>query len=482
MASTSQTAFATLGAACLVYLFAKFYRSFAACRNLHGLKKLPGPRGWPFVGYLKAAERPAWLTYWRWSDEYDSDVVAFYVLGTTVVILNSLKAATELLEARSAIYSDRPTFGFTMLRELVGFDWNITVSEYGPYWRDSRRAFAHAFHPHAVARYRPAELKATHQFLRDLLNEPEDFHGRIRYLVDLIPILKYVPEWFPGAGFKRQARIWKKEVTNIADAPFAAMEACDSLPDDSAAKPLLERMLDSPDDPAYARHVLRGTLASMYIAGADTTTSTLATFFHALSRHPAVLYEAQRAVDRVCAGRLPTFADYDALPYIHALLRECLRWRPVVPLNFAHRATKEDVYEGYRIPAGALVLANNWAIMHDPAAYTDPEDFNPRRFLRVRSGEADDDLELDPDVRDPGVAAFGFGRRACPGRHMAYESLWIAMASVLAVFDVLPAEGDEGEVEYTDGFLSTPKPFRCIIRPRSAAHAKLVYLALELDA
>lgn len=52
---------------------------------------------------------------------------------------------------------------------------------------------------------------------------------------------------------------------------------------------------------------------------------------------------------------------------------------------------------------------------------------------------------LDKSVPDPSDAAFGFGRRACPGRYMAYEALWIAFASVLAAFDLRKAKDENGE-------------------------------------
>lgn len=139
--------------------------------------------------------------------------------------------------------------------------------------------------------------------------------------------------------------------------------------------------------------------------------------------------------------------------------------------------TKDDIYEGYFIAEGSLVLANIWsalppspgltkliaehrAILHDPTAYPDPESFVPGRFLRTRAGAAHErDVELDPDVRDPALVAFGFGRRVCPGRHMAYESLWIAIASLVATFDITKAVDEHDQViepseEYTDGFLS----------------------------
>ncbi|EKM54951.1 uncharacterized protein PHACADRAFT_142748 [Phanerochaete carnosa HHB-10118-sp] len=502
---------------------------FAGTTAARGLAKLPGPRGWPLVGYLRPIEKPVCVTYRQWSDDYNSDILGTNMLGTNIVIANTLKVATELLETRSAIYSDRC---LTMLRELIGFDWNLGLARYDSYWRDLRKGASQGFHPQAIVRYRPTEIKATLKLLRNLIEMPEDFRRCIKYfagqqilpntygleiqdsndpyiaaaeravhiavacvvpgtfLVDLIPMLKYVPEWFPGAGFKRQGREWRKDVDVAFNAAFDAMKvgARDDIPSDCMARPLLEKMLGH-EDPAYAENVVKATLGSMYIGGADTTTSTLETFFLAMTLHPEALQEAQRSVDRVCEGRLPDFSDYDALPWIHAIVRECLRWRPVGPMNLAHTSTKDDIYEGYHIPKGSLVLANVWAILHDPEAYTDPEAFNPRRFLRPRPGAdaADaEDVELDSTVRHPMVAAFGFGRRICPGRHMAYESLWIAVASVVAAFDITKAVDADGAIvepsgEYTDGFLSAPMPFKCCIRPRSPTHAAMVQAALEQE-
>ena len=140
-------------------------------------------------------------------------------------------------------------------------------------------------------------------------------------------------------------------------------------------------------------------------------------------------------------------------------------------------STKDDVYEGYFIPKGSLVLTNSWfvpkytpalvrlmvedrAILHDPTAYPDPGTFDPGRFLRPRDGAKDEfDVELNPDILDPAVAAFGFGRRICPGRHMAYESLWISIASIVAAFDITKAVDEHGKAielsgEYIGDFVS----------------------------
>ena len=106
-------------------------------------------------------------------------------------------------------------------------------------------------------------------------------------------------------------------------------------------------------------------------------------------------------------------------------------------------------------------------MLHDPEMYPDPETFNPERFLK--------DGALATDVMDPSTVVFGFGRRynardlllvipdichrICPGRFMGRETLFITAASLLSVFDILPALGPDGKpillrATTTNGLLS----------------------------
>ena len=83
------------------------------------------------------------------------------------------------------------------------------------------------------------------------------------------------------------------------------------------------------------------------------------------------------------------------------------------------------------------ILDDFRAILHDEKAYPDPLKFNPDRYFK--------NGEWDPTARDPAVAAFGFGRRICPGRFMAKDSMWIAIASILSCFEIFKATGDDGK-------------------------------------
>ena len=76
---------------------------------------------------------------------------------------------------------------------------------------------------------------------------------------------------------------------------------------------------------------------------------------------PDVQKKAQDEIDRIVGGnQLPSFGDKSSLPYISCIVLECLRWNPVTPLGVAHCLTKDDEYNGYRIPKGSTILANIW--------------------------------------------------------------------------------------------------------------------------
>ncbi|THH16031.1 hypothetical protein EW146_g4550 [Bondarzewia mesenterica] len=180
--------------------------------------------------------------------------------------------------------------------------------------------------------------------------------------------------------------------------------------------------------------------------------SALETFFLAMVSHPEAQKKAQAEIDAVIGNdRLPNFDDENSLPYVNAVVKEVLRWRPVVPLvpadlaGVPHRVISDDVYKGYHIPAGSIVIGNVRAMLHDELTFPEADKFKPERFL-------------DTSIKFPEVA-FGFGRRVCPGRYMARGSIWIAIASILATLDISKAVDKDGKLieptdEYSSGLIS----------------------------
>ena len=89
--------------------------------------------------------------------------------------------------------------------------------------------------------------------------------------------------------------------------------------------------------------------------------SAMLSFFLAMATHPEAQRAAQEELDAIVGrDRLPDFDDRDALVYINAVVKECLRWQPVMPLAGHHRSVKDDEYSDFFIPKGTLVIANSW--------------------------------------------------------------------------------------------------------------------------
>ena len=122
---------------------------------------------------------------------------------------------------------------------------------------------------------------------------------------------------------------------------------------------------------------------------------------------PEVQRRAQAELDSVVGrDRLPTFADAPHLPYICAIVREVLRWRPVIPFGVRHAVFKDDWYEGMFIPKGAVCIASNWHCNHDRAVFgEDADKFRPERHLNKQG-------ELVPgpvETNQAGNVTYGFG-------------------------------------------------------------------------
>jgi len=185
--------------------------------------------------------------------------------------------------------------------------------------------------------------------------------------------------------------------------------------------------------------------------------------------HPEIQITAQKEIDAVTGrGRLPTFDDRPRLPFVDAICKEVLRWRPIGPLGIPHAVTEDNVYKGFFIPKGAMVLGNVWAIFHDPTIYPDPDTFKPERFLNT-----DGSLRDDPVL----ISAFGFGKRLCPGRHLVDSVLFIVVASLLSVFKVENGSGGDGGPDaypYTGTGISQPKSFSFSILPRDRRAEELI--------
>jgi len=328
----------------------------------------PGPRTSRF-GSVELPKTYPWKTYAAWRKVY-GDVIYVYIFGNPIVVLNSAKAASDLLDKRSGIYSSRPQR--TMVSTLMGWDWLFSTIPYGPWWKRHRSLFHQYFNANNTSDYHPVQMKETYVMLQNLAQTPDDFFHHVRrtaaavvmkilyghqvapegdvfvsladkalatlahsgifgtYLVDYIPILRHIPSWMPGAGFKRKALQWRKLNRAMLNEPIEMVKSRvangRAVPSFTATE--LENWFRSGQDPEEEQ-LIKDVAATTYAAGSDTTVSAILSFFLAATVYPEVLKKAQAEIDRVVgSSRLPTFEDRSSLLYIDWIVWECLRWNP----------------------------------------------------------------------------------------------------------------------------------------------------------
>ncbi|KAI0336626.1 cytochrome P450 [Cubamyces sp. BRFM 1775] len=498
-----------------VWLVWRLLRSYKSSRP-------PGPVGWPFVGVaFQIPEDKQWLKFHEWTERY-GDIVSTTVMGQPTLILGSVRAANDLLDAKGSIYSDRPDA--IMAGELVGWDRGLGYAHGpdNPRFREFRRLFQQFIGPRACQdpHILAMQEEETHRLMLRFLRDPDNFYRHPRestgalilrlaygyevsseqtqdplvgvveiamqgfanasepgaFLVDNFPVLRYVPEWMmPRGGFKAVARRMRRELDEMYDLPFAFVK--EQMEAGRAPPSFTSSYLEDKRNPTPAdEELIKAAAASLYSGGADTTPSSMTAFILAMTLWPDIQTRAQNELDALLGtswARLPTFADREQLPYVNAIVLELLRWNPAVPLGLAHRLTEDDVYRGWVIPKGTIVWANIRSMLQDPLVFPEPTEFRPERYLNKNGS-----LRELARHEDPSLVGFGFGRRICPGMFFAMNSIFIGIATMLYVFNIEKSKDEKGEeiVPEVDfrGFISHPVPFPCCIKPRSEEAAALI--------
>ncbi|KAN0084486.1 Cytochrome P450 [Tylopilus felleus] len=500
---TDWTTTGTLALGCIVLLYVG--RRALGKRSSYPLP--PGPPGLPWVGNIIGvnAEAP-WLTYAKWARTY-GDIVYSRLLGRDIIIINSEKIAKDLLESRSKNYSDRPSL---IINEISGVDFSSVFMSYGDRWRLHRRFFHQSFRQEVVSRFLPYQHRKACNLLLRLLEDPEQLNGHVfEYvaavvmnstydydpasrkdeLVDMVkkslaitgpvlrpdvalviqafPWLTYIPSWFPGMSFKKEMAVARALTKQYLDKAFehSLRKVLDGATAPSMVRDALEHAEEKGTSPRADESwmkALKEASGTVFSAASETSDSVLMTFFLMMVVHPAIQDKAQAQIDAVVGKDiLPSIEDRPLLPFIDAISREVLRYNPV-PLSVPHAAVDDDVYCGFHIPKGSMILTNLWSMAHDESRFPNPHAFIPERFLN-------DDGSLRPNEVEH--IAFGFGRRMCVGRYFADTSIWSVLAKVLAVFKILRPLDENGveipvEPRFSTGLVMHPLPFKFRIVPR----------------
>ncbi|KAJ7076089.1 cytochrome P450 [Mycena belliarum] len=451
----------------------------------------PGPPGNWLLGTTIPKEH-AHRKFDEWIQEY-GPVISFRRGRELNVIIGGYDAAVEIMEKEGASLADRPP-SIAAGDTLSGGMRTLLIGN-GERLRKLRKALHSQLRPTVAAEYKPIQqINAQHHIL-DVIRDPENHMTHAQgyaasvimsltygkptrtlsndpivkevngaqarlgavlvpgaYMVDAYPFLQYVPGYLSELRKQHEIELALfKSQLEVVRAQLAAHK--DVKP--SFAKMIIERQEEyglSDNETAY----LAG---SMFGAGAGTSGSAISIVVMAAALFPEAQMKVQEELDSVVgAGKLPTFQDESELVQVTAFYLESFRWRPVSAGGFAHRATKDIVWNGYVIPEGARVYGNHWSIARDPVVFPDPERFDPQRWVTPDGNAIREDLK---------VFQFGFGRRVCPGSHVANKSVFINTALLFWAFRI---SQDSKKPIDSLGFTNTanvhPLPFSVRFGPR----------------
>ncbi|KAF7770744.1 hypothetical protein Agabi119p4_6718 [Agaricus bisporus var. burnettii] len=406
----------------------------------------------------------------RWSQTYGGimSIMDFAHFGEPTIVLSTVRAALDLLDKKGSIYSSRPRN--ILAGEICYRGFKGPLQPAGDRFRKFRTIMNTALGVEASKSFRSLEDFENKLMLRDLILENDSgkhssfmqralhsvalcsaFGTRVDHLgpkhlafstssekfflqyslpggdlVDHFPILLRLPkllQWFRMKARKQG----EKEERFFSDCFNRSKEAIDR---GQSVLGAITPALGKQERFGWSNSEIAGILSSPYIAGVSTTRGSFDAFISAVLLKPEVMKKAQAEIDSVVGDdTMPDFEDSHSLPYIRAIVKETLRWRPPIALGIAHATTEDDVYEGMFIPAGSTVIGNIYAITRDTEVFPEPEEFKPERFID----------NPDPIFKNYNLT-FGFGRRICPGQHIASDQLFLFVSRMLWAFDIVPLE------------------------------------------
>uniref|UniRef100_A0A8C1YLV4 Cytochrome P450 2K1-like n=1 Tax=Cyprinus carpio TaxID=7962 RepID=A0A8C1YLV4_CYPCA len=211
-------------------------------------------------------------------------------------------------------------------------------------------------------------------------------------------------------------------------------------------------------DSYFHEENLMMSVTNLFVAGTDTTGTTLRWGLMLMAKYPHIQDRVQEVIDRVIGGRQPEVEDRKKLPYTDAVIHETQRLANIVPLNLPHMTSCDVTFNGYFIKKGTTVVPLLTSVLKDPSEWEKPNSFYPEHFLD----------EKGQFVKRDAFMPFSAGRRVCLGESLARMELFLFFTSLLQSyrFTTPPGvSGDELDLKGVVGLILNPSPHKlCAIR------------------
>ncbi|CAH9148701.1 unnamed protein product [Cuscuta epithymum] len=466
----------------------------------------PGPPGWPVVGNLFQVARSG-KTFLQYVRDLKPEYGPIFTLrmGTrTMVIITSADLAHEALIQKGQIFANRPAE--TPTRSIFSSNkFSVNASVYGPVWRSLRKNMVQNMLSSArFKEFRDARVAAMDRLIDRIGSEAESNGGAVWVLANarfavfcillamcfgiemdestidevdrtmkavLIVLAPRVDDFLPilspffSKQRKRVLEVRKHQLDTIVPLIEKRRRALENHDKTAATFSYLDTLFDFHADgkksaPTNAELV---TLVSEFLNGGTDTTATAVEWAVArLIENPSLQSKLYQEIKNQVGNRKVDEKDIEKMPYLNAVVKEVLRKHPPTFFALTHAVTEPTQLGGYDIPVDCNVEFFLPAISEDPKIWSDPEKFDPDRFV---SGEEDADITGVTGVK---MMPFGVGRRICPGLGMATVHVNLMLARMVQEFEwsVYP---ENTKVDLSDKFEFTvvlKNPLRAQVKPR----------------
>ncbi|KAL4356047.1 dimethylnonatriene synthase [Arachis hypogaea] len=472
------------------------------------------PGGLPIIGHLHLLNDkiPYFRTFSAMAEKYGS-IFALRLGCHPTIMVSSAEIAKECLTTKDRVFASRPD---TAAGRLLGYDNAVFgLAPYGQYWREIRKiATLELLSSSRLEKLKHIRHREIYTLVKDLFSfcnchgnsnklvsinisdliehmtfninvqmiagkrfsdeaiKEEDSEGwRLRkairdatYLSGVFVVADAIPwlGWFDFQGYVGFMKRTAKELDSILHRWMVEHIEKRGEFENDFLDVIISAFEENDEIYGHKRDtVIKATALMLVLTGSGSTAITLTWALSLLLNHPNAMKAAKEELDTIVGKhKWVQESDIKDLKYLQAIVKETLRLYPPAPLTGIREATEDCSLNGYYISKGTRLFINLWKLHRDPKTWSNPNAFEPERFLNACSG-------IDFRGQDFEFIPFSSGRRSCPGMTFGMQVVHLTLARLIQGFDMSTKSG--AEVDMSEGLgVALPKKHALdiVLKPR----------------
>uniref|UniRef100_A0A8D2J176 Cytochrome P450 1A n=1 Tax=Varanus komodoensis TaxID=61221 RepID=A0A8D2J176_VARKO len=471
-----------------VFCFTFFIIKSFQRQTPRGLKRLPGPRGYPLIGNVLDLGKNPHLSLTRMSQKY-GDVMKIHIGTRPVVVLSGLETLRQALVKQGEAFMGRPDlYSFRQISDGQSLAFG---REPGEIWRARKSLVLRALRSFSAApslascstslleEHISKEAECLVAKLLQVMEEGKSFDP-IRYMVISVVNVTCALSFGSRYSHEDQELLTIVNMTHETEELFGAGSPADFIPVlqylpnptmkkfkeldklflaflqkhinehyENFCKDNIRDITDSLIMQSQEQKIVTNRGSRVHLpeekivnlvndlvgASFDTVTTALSWSLMYLVAYPEIQKKIQAELDQTVGGeRNPRLSDRPMLPYTEAFILEVFRHSSYFPFTIPHCTTQDTVLNGFWIPKDTCVFINQWQVNHNEKLWKDPSSFSPERFLTAEGTGID-------RAKSEKVLVFGLGKRRCIGESIARQEVFLFLASLLHALEFSICDG-----------------------------------------